>query len=665
MLLRRIILHNFGAYRDRHEIELAPPSSNQPITLFGGLNGAGKTTLLDALQLALYGKRARCAARGTLGYEEYLRRSVHRSVAGREGAALELYFNAAFDGELVEFHVHRSWEPSGRSVKEHVAVRRDGRYSQLLTERWDEIIEELMPLEIASLFFFDGEKIEALADPERAGRVISTAIESLLGLGLLQRLQTDLVALERKKRAARLDDHTRVELENLVAEVALAREARTTALQQQATLRNEVDRAEASLTEARQRFQQGGGELFDKDAELKRRLATILDQLNDVEHQLVEHAAGSLPLLLVGPLLDRVVAQRTVERQAERAEIVATELAERDERLIKAVGGALSEDARALLTGFMSTDRARNVELASQARYLEAAGNIDHRLAYFWPHEVERSAESAERLLGRRAALQAEADEIERMLAAVPAAAAIAQLRSAMEDGAQRLGEVSARFQVASENVADAKRRVEQLEAKRERVEQDLTRELEAEEEARRVIEHSGRVRDTVDQFRTALIARHLSRIESAVLDSLQRLLRKQRLVEDLRIDPESFQLSLYDRDEKLISPDRLSAGERQLLAVAMLWGLARVSGRQLPTIIDTPLGRLDSRHRRLLAERYFPEASHQVLLLSTDEEIDEALLEVIHPAVGHCYELRYDDSAGSTSVLDGYFGAAEVSHVA
>jgi len=34
------------------------------------------------------------------------------------------------------------------------------------------------------------------------------------------------------------------------------------------------------------------------------------------------------------------------------------------------------------------------------------------------------------------------------------------------------------------------------------------------------------------------------------------------------------------------------------MLAIAFLWGLARVSGCQLPVAINTPLGRLDSSHR-------------------------------------------------------------------
>ena len=574
MLLHEITLHNFGGYRGRHEINLTPPDPDQPIVLFGGLNGAGKTTLLDALQLVLYGKRARCSGRGSLAYDDYLKRSINRAVQGREGAALELRFVAAFDGSSSQFRVQRSWDQTKRSVKEHLVVSRDGVHSQLLTERWDEIVEELMPLEIASLFFFDGEKIEALADPDRAGRVIGTAIESLLGLGLLQRLQTDLVALERKKRSITVDSDARRQLEQLEQEVHVATETKAAALQEQAARLNDVDRAEFAADAARQAFRQHGGELFDKKNELEQRHTTLTEQLVEVESHLIELAAGSLPLRLLGDLLGQVVDQRKLERDARHADLLAADLVDRDNNMFAALGDSITEEARQKLDRFLLAERERQSELSKVTRYLEVAGDVDQRLAFVWPAEVQRAAKQTERFLERRETLEAEIEEIERMLAAVPAAAAVAELSAKSLETDRLLSDARARFDLASETAADADRSLETIITKQGRVERGLTHLLEAEEEAHRVIDHAGRVRDTLDEFRRALIERHLNRIEAAVLDSLQRLLRKQRLVDDLRLDPDTFQLSLFDGDDQLISPDRLSAGERQLLAVALLWDL-------------------------------------------------------------------------------------------
>lgn len=665
MLIKSISLHNFGAYRGLHEINLTPSSQSEPIVLFGGLNGAGKTTLLDGLQLVLYGKRAQCAGRGNLSYDEYLRRSVNRSVAGREGAALEISFEAPFDGSHSQFRVHRTWETTERDVNEHLAVYCDGGYSRLLTERWDEIIEEIMPLDIASLFFFDGEKIEALADPDRAGLVIGTAIDSLLGLGLLQRLQTDLVALERRKRNVSVNAEAKEQLTALDQEVSQAQSDQADAVQEQAQRRTELDRAETVVANAREQFRQHGGELFNKRSELEKKRDELITQSQDISNQLIDLAGSSLPLRLVPDLIKSVAAQRLKEREAESAEVLIGELKQRDERLLELIGSSLSSDQEEVIKTFFEQEERTHLERTSAPRYLDHLGDIDGRLAFVWPHEIERTAATTAELLSVRATTQAELDEIERMLAAVPESASVSELNQAVQQASETLGQASARYELATEQLEEARRRLEAAESKRERLEKSVNLELEAEEEARRLIEHSNRTRATVKQFRDALIERHLGRIEIAVLESLQRLLRKQRLVHDLRLDPQTFRLTLYDTESNVISPDRMSAGERQLLAVALLWGLARVSGRKLPTVIDTPLGRLDGTHRKLLAERYFPQASHQVLLLSTDEEIDEGLLEIIKPAIAHSYELQYDDASQSTTVSAGYFGDKGVTHVA
>ena len=79
--------------------------------------------------------------------------------------------------------------------------------------------------------------------------------------------------------------------------------------------------------------------------------------------------------------------------------------------------------------------------------------------------------------------------------------------------------------------------------------------------------------------------------------------------------------------------------------------------------IIDTPLARLDSEHRAALVERYFPEASHQVIVLSTDTEVDDALLGRLSPAISHMYRLDYDPKTRSTTARSGYFGEEQAWH--
>jgi DNA sulfur modification protein DndD len=73
--------------------------------------------------------------------------------------------------------------------------------------------------------------------------------------------------------------------------------------------------------------------------------------------------------------------------------------------------------------------------------------------------------------------------------------------------------------------------------------------------------------------------------------------------------------------------------------------------------IIDTPLARLDTEHRRNLIESYFPAASHQVVLLSTDTEVDVSLVKNLGDNISHSFKLEYDPDQQMTVISPGYFG--------
>ncbi len=175
-------------------------------------------------------------------------------------------------------------------------------------------------------------------------------------------------------------------------------------------------------------------------------------------------------------------------------------------------------------------------------------------------------------------------------------------------------------------------------------------------EDDHRIVAYSGKACTTLLRFREAVVGRHLQRIQEFILEGYRQLLRKKSLIASVKINPANFGVELFNADDDRVLPDRLSAGERQLLAVSILWGLARASGYSLPVVIDTPLGRLDASHRTNLVERYFPRASHQVLLLSTDKEIDEEYYELLKPKIGRSYRLEFSDKDRATRVVPGYF---------
>lgn len=137
-------------------------------------------------------------------------------------------------------------------------------------------------------------------------------------------------------------------------------------------------------------------------------------------------------------------------------------------------------------------------------------------------------------------------------------------------------------------------------------------------------------------------------------------LFGKKDFVRSIDIEPSSFDITLLNPNGIKIHKTELSAGERQVYAIALLWALARTSRRQLPFIIDTPLGRLDTEHRANIMKNFLPNASHQVIVFSTDTEIDRCYFDQLSPFVSKSYQLEYDEGSGKTYVKEGYFWKAK-----
>lgn len=120
---------------------------------------------------------------------------------------------------------------------------------------------------------------------------------------------------------------------------------------------------------------------------------------------------------------------------------------------------------------------------------------------------------------------------------------------------------------------------------------------------------------------------------------------------------PDTFTL-IINENEKEVDVTDLSAGEKQLVAISILWALTKSSPKSFPSLIDTPLARLDSEHRQNIVKNYFPKTSEQVLIFSTDEEVYGKHYQALKNSISHEYLINFDSNSKSSQFKSGYFNS-------
>jgi len=654
LILDELVLRDVGTFAGEQRLDLGLSESDRPLILIGGLNGAGKTTLLEAVQLALYGPLAPASAHRGLSYESYLRRLLHAGPGGSaRSGGVELALRITIDGREQRLRVCRRWRLDGTRLRHELQVDRDGEPDPSLSADWPEYVEGIIPRGIAGLFFFDGEQIEALADLEGSRQVLDTAVSGLLGLDLVDRLVTDLTVLERRRKSSAAVEEDRTHLSHIQGLLRTRQVRLKEALAALDQARRQHLQADERLEQAEERHRREGGDAYASREKIMEDVAAARERLGAATAGLRDLSADLAPLLMVPALLERVAHQATAEQQAATSRTLAGVLRQRDEKLLRAVGSlGATDQVRAAIRDFLAEDRAHRAADCATPPLLGLADTSARQAVALSETGLVEQAETLKRALRTHAQARRTLEDAERRAATVPTVDALAttladlrQARDLHEETARQLAVLELDYRREHEEHAALTRRLHTQIA-------EIKLTLDDDE---RFLTHLDRARATLGRLRDAATRRHAARIEALVLEALTILMRKRRLITSVTIDPNTLAVTLLDTHGRELSPSKLSAGERQLLAVSLLWGLARAAGRPLPVMIDTPLGRLDHLHRRRLLERYLPAASHQVIVLATDGELDEANVASLAPRTSRILHLAFDTSRAATQVRPGW----------
>ncbi|QFQ07640.1 DNA sulfur modification protein DndD [Enterobacter sichuanensis] len=655
MIFEEVTLYNYGIYKGLHTVSLDSNDPTKPVILIGAMNGAGKTTFLDALQLALYGKHAKCSNRGKLSYSIFLEKTIN-SYASDKTASVTLKFRHGEDTiNSHHYEIERKWiKEQHKDCKENITVKLNGEVDTLLSDNWDEFVNEFIPQSISELFFFDGEKIENLADPKRSAELLKTGIEALLGLEMLTKLSTDLNIIKRRKQEKLLEEIEIDTLKSIEYDLKkLEEDKEETNLhldelyQQQEILASQDDALQLEFRAYGVDKLQIKEKLEDEKSELEKKIF-------EIEHDQKKLVSGSMPLSLLSALSKRAELQLNKEHDFKSFKNAESIILENKKILLDTISD-FSIDDNIIVEISKKLDNAIIVEKQkfNHTIYLNSDKNI------FIGLEDKISSEKLtfEELINKKQEIQDRLLLLQKKLATIPKLHDVQHLIEKSALHKEKTEILKKEIKATAERRLDLDARINNALQKYEAL---LLKNNAVSFEKKRqaqIVEHVETLKEILESFNKDMISENISKLENRIKAKFDQLKRKNNLIDKIKISPVDFSITMFNENRKIISSERLSAGERQLFAIAILWGLADCSGKELPTIIDTPMGRLDGAHRKNLIHNYFPNASSQVILLSTDEEIYGQYYNDLKQYIAQQYNIIYNEDKTSSSFVKGYFG--------
>ncbi|VXD11192.1 conserved hypothetical protein [Planktothrix serta PCC 8927] len=660
MIFLELTVENFGPYRGKQVIDLRPQINDNvisPIVLLGGMNGGGKTSLMDAMRLALYGQRAQCSTRGSLSYPDFLKQAVNKQTLAHEETSVELLFEHIIKNMQVQFRVKRRWTRNPKNGKDILGILIDDWPDSAWLETWDERIEDFFPIGISNLFLFDGEQVKELADLESPPNVVVQAIQSLLGLELAERLAIDLDILANRKRKQLADSKELATLEEIEEKLNHYKSEWDHAEIAVVQLKEKAGIARKKLYAAKDKFKLEGGKIAGERSQLEKQLEDEKKKAQQQRDYLCELAADHLPLALITPLLIQAKNQGEKELNREKARIAQDFIKDRDQRLLEYLEELkLAKKQLETVKSYLENDyqQLTDDQQNQETLFLGLDEKVLNQLKTVLEHQLPSQIQQSQDALNALSIIEEAISSTDQQLAVAAPPEVYEQLLEKVSQAQGELTKVETAIEQAEQQLKKCQTQYEKAKKDLERYSQNTI----DRKNVNHIIDSVAKVQTTLKLFKEKLTLKKLNKLEVEVTECFRYLLHKSDLVHRVIIETEDFSLSLYDPQGQPVEKHRLSAGEKQLLAIAFLWGLARVSGLNLPIAIDTPLGRLDSSHRQNLIERYFPAASHQVILLSTDTEIGEKEVNSLREqeAIAREYLLKYDPSDRQTHIEPGYF---------
>ena len=334
MKFQKLTIENYKSFQFSTEIRFPIGDDGRSIFLIGGMNGAGKTSIMEAVNICLYGAKP-----------DEIFRNINRREKARGNANVSFELVMDMD-DLSELVVKRFWnagaidDPKPRDLTERLVVVRDGKRVSVQNQQiWQDFIRSMIPPGITQFFFFDGEKIQAIAADDHSEVRLKSSLESALGIQYINRLASDIMYIKNEERKGFVEISDE-DLEFKQSELKRERSKLNRRHQDREAFRHELDEFKGKLEEAKTRFAaafHAEPETREAMRENEKKRVQAANRLAQVETEIRTLCEKTLPFAITGRLFDPMRRQIEAERESAGGEAIKQHAATLAKRIVRVV----------------------------------------------------------------------------------------------------------------------------------------------------------------------------------------------------------------------------------------------------------------------------------------------------------------------------------------
>lgn len=716
MKINKLVLKNFRSYEEKTVFDFTT-TNYKNIILVGGKNGAGKSTIFEAIKVCIYGPIAYKYQGFNSSYISKIKSNINNNALKNDSvdAFVSIDIELTENTEKNTYTLLREWTYEDKKLNENFSVYKNYSSYPLNEEElnyFENYITSIISPKIFEFFFFDGEHLSDFFIGKNSNVHLKESLLSLCNFDTFDVLKNTIISNNRISKNSNTEiekaKENYIKLEEKLRELYLEEEILSNELQ---NVSNELEDLQQNKVKLDDEFRKKGGILAEERDSLNSRIIELELRRSIINQNIKDFCNEILPFLIVKNNLIDLEKQLKTENDS----ILYNHLKDKlnVDYIKNILLGKIDDSILDPIAMTVSDSLIEDIKPDGYEDNFNFIYNLsndeNNTLSALIRNLLTTDNQPTLDLFEELRSIASELSDIRQKLNTSLEDNSLNDYLKSLSDLTTKIANLSESKTLLNSKFEILTDKINTTTVERDKSKAKYTELL----QANKVMDMSDNLILMLDDIISTLTNTKIKEIQNNFMNIFKKIIRKDNFIDFINID-DKFNVSLYinkmyssleienliinigyDEMEKKfgelffqdlfkiynvenksellntiknnmysaflelrtkVNINNFSSGEKQIYILCLYWALIKSSDIEIPFIIDTPYARIDETHRNNITSEYLSSISNQVIILSTNTEIDEKAYKEIKPKLNGEYLIEYDDKNRKTIQTKGYF---------